>query len=167
LGHCTSNPPIHTGYSMRTEDRYIEVVSGNVCEEISVNLGRKKVLLRPIFIENDDGERDVMCYVPQDLQPRKMSRSLRWSATFCVRECKKHSRIERVSVVTSENLDATRNKLPPLVVSDNKCRHREGDEERTKKPNFHRYVSQGVKGTKSFSWSLRGIQVNFRTHIID
>jgi hypothetical protein len=55
---------------MKTEDRYVEIVSGNVYEEISVNLGRKKLLLRPIFIENDGGERDVLCYVPQDLQPK-------------------------------------------------------------------------------------------------
>ena len=51
---------------MRT-DEYMEVVSGDVYEEISVNLGGKNLLLRPIFIEND-GERDVLCYVPQDLQ---------------------------------------------------------------------------------------------------
>jgi hypothetical protein len=52
---------------MRT-DEYMEVVSGDVYEEISVNLGGKNLLLRPIFIENDGGERDVLCYVPQDLQ---------------------------------------------------------------------------------------------------
>ena len=48
----------------------MEVVSGDVYEEISVNLGGKNLLLRPIFIEND-GARDVLCYVPQDLQPKE------------------------------------------------------------------------------------------------
>ena len=53
---------------MRTEDEDFEVVPGNVYEEISINLSGKNLLLRPIFIENDSGERDVLCYVPQDLQ---------------------------------------------------------------------------------------------------
>jgi hypothetical protein len=53
---------------MRAEDEYIEVVSGNAYDEIALNHGEKDLLLRPIFIENDAGERDVLCYVAQDLE---------------------------------------------------------------------------------------------------
>jgi hypothetical protein len=42
-------------------------VSGDANDEIAVIFTGKDLLLRPIFIENDDGERDVLCYVPQNL----------------------------------------------------------------------------------------------------
>jgi hypothetical protein len=52
---------------MRTQREYYEVVSGDANDEIAVIFTGKDLLLRPIFIENDDGERDVLCYVPQNL----------------------------------------------------------------------------------------------------
>jgi hypothetical protein len=53
---------------MRTQRGYYEVVSGDTHDEISVIYTGQGLLLRPIFIENDEGERDVLCYVPQSLQ---------------------------------------------------------------------------------------------------
>ena len=53
---------------MRSQREYYEVVSGNANDEIAVIYTGKDLLLHPIFIENDDGERDVLCYVPQDLR---------------------------------------------------------------------------------------------------
>ena len=53
---------------MKTEDEYIEVVAGNVYDDIAVKHRSKTLFLRPIFLENDVGERDILCYVPQDLQ---------------------------------------------------------------------------------------------------
>ena len=53
---------------MRTQLEYYEVVLGDAHDEIAVIYTGQDVLLRPIFIENDDGERDVLCYVPQNLQ---------------------------------------------------------------------------------------------------
>jgi hypothetical protein len=52
---------------MRTQREYYEVVLGDAHDEIAVIDTGKDLLLRPIFIENDGGERDVLCYVPQDL----------------------------------------------------------------------------------------------------
>ena len=56
------DPPV------RTERDFYEVVSGAVRDEIAVMHAGKTLLLRPIFVENEGGERDVLCYVPQDLQ---------------------------------------------------------------------------------------------------
>jgi hypothetical protein len=42
-------------------------VPGAVRDQIAVNGTGRKLLLRPIFIESDSGERDVLCYVPQNL----------------------------------------------------------------------------------------------------
>jgi hypothetical protein len=53
---------------MRTERECYKVVSGDIYDEITVIYTGKNVLLRPIFIENDVGERDILCYVPQNLQ---------------------------------------------------------------------------------------------------
>ena len=52
---------------MRTQREYYEVVSGDAQDEIAAIHAGKDLLLRPIFIENDDGERDVLCYVPQNM----------------------------------------------------------------------------------------------------
>ena len=53
---------------METQREYFEVVSGDANDEIAVIYTGQDLLLRPIFIENDDGERDVLCFVPQNLQ---------------------------------------------------------------------------------------------------
>jgi hypothetical protein len=53
---------------MKTQREYYEVVAGDAHDEIAVIYTGQDLLLRPIFIENDDGERDVLCYVPQNLQ---------------------------------------------------------------------------------------------------
>jgi len=54
-----------------TEREHYEVVSGAERDEIAVISIGKSLLLRPIFIENDEGERDVLCFVPQDLQAKE------------------------------------------------------------------------------------------------
>jgi hypothetical protein len=56
---------------METQGEYFEVVSGDANDEIAVIYTGQDLLLRPIFIENDDGERDVLCFVPQNLQERE------------------------------------------------------------------------------------------------
>jgi hypothetical protein len=53
---------------MRTRRGYYEVVSGDAHDEISVIYTGQGLLLRSIFIENDEGERDVLRYVPQSLK---------------------------------------------------------------------------------------------------
>jgi hypothetical protein len=49
------------------EHEYIEVVLGDI-DDIAFKHGENNLFLRPIYIENAAGERDVLCYVPQDLQ---------------------------------------------------------------------------------------------------
>jgi hypothetical protein len=49
-----------------TEREYYEVVSGSARDEIAVTHSGKDLLLRPIFIENGRGEREILCYVPQN-----------------------------------------------------------------------------------------------------
>jgi hypothetical protein len=49
------------------EHEYIEVVLGDIDDDIAVKHGENNLFLRPIYIENAAGERDVLCYVPQDL----------------------------------------------------------------------------------------------------
>jgi hypothetical protein len=53
------------------EQEHFEVVSGSERDEIAVISTGENLLLRPIFVENDDGERGVLCYVPQDLQAKE------------------------------------------------------------------------------------------------
>jgi hypothetical protein len=50
-----------------SETEHFQVVPGAVRDQIAVNGSGRKLLLRPIFIESDSGERDVLCYVPQNL----------------------------------------------------------------------------------------------------
>jgi hypothetical protein len=73
---------------MRT-DEYMG--TGDAYDETRSTLA-EKTFLRPIFIENDGGERAFCAASRRTCRPTKMSRSLRWSATFCVRDRKKHSR---------------------------------------------------------------------------
>jgi hypothetical protein len=49
------------------EHEYIEVLLGDLDDDIAVKHGENNLFLRPIYIENAVGERDVLCYVPQDL----------------------------------------------------------------------------------------------------
>jgi hypothetical protein len=59
---------IEEDLAMRAQREYYDVLAGNARDEIVVTYTGQDLLLRPIFIENDDGERDVLCYVPQNLQ---------------------------------------------------------------------------------------------------
>jgi len=52
-----------------SETEHFQVVPGAVRDQIAVNVIGRKLLLRPIFIMNDSGERDILCYVPQNLPP--------------------------------------------------------------------------------------------------
>jgi hypothetical protein len=51
----------------RTEPGRYQIVSGAVRDEIAITDTGKNLLLRPIFIKSDSGEREVLCYVPQNL----------------------------------------------------------------------------------------------------
>jgi hypothetical protein len=51
---------------LTTERECYEVVAGSARDEMAVTYAGKYLLLRPIFIENDSGEREILCYVPQD-----------------------------------------------------------------------------------------------------
>jgi hypothetical protein len=51
----------------RTEPGRYQIVSGALRDEIAVTGTEKNLLLRPIFIKSDSGEREVLCYVPQNL----------------------------------------------------------------------------------------------------
>jgi hypothetical protein len=55
------------GNQSHPKHEYIEVVLGDTADDIAVKHGVNNLFLRPIFVENDAGERDVLCYVPQDL----------------------------------------------------------------------------------------------------
>jgi hypothetical protein len=50
-----------------SETEHFQVVPGAERDQIAINGTGRKLLLRPIFIESDSGERDVLCYVPQNL----------------------------------------------------------------------------------------------------
>ena len=59
-----------------------------------------------------------------------------------------------------EKLDRADREEPSLVPPDLDID--EGDEEKNEETEPSTgYASQGLKGTKAFSWRLRGIQVNF------
>jgi hypothetical protein len=51
----------------KTDRSRFQVVPGAVRDEVAVIGTGKNLRLRPIFIKNDSGERDVLCYVPQNL----------------------------------------------------------------------------------------------------
>ena len=53
------------------KQEHFEIVSGNVGDEIAVTSAGENLLLRPIFVENDHGERGVLCYVPQQLPAKE------------------------------------------------------------------------------------------------
>jgi hypothetical protein len=53
-----------------TIERHYEVVTGSARDEIAVTHTGKNLLLRPIFIKNDSSEREILCYVPQDLRAK-------------------------------------------------------------------------------------------------
>jgi hypothetical protein len=52
---------------VRSRWNYYDVVLGDLQHESAVINTKEGLLLRPIFVENEGGEREILCYVPQSL----------------------------------------------------------------------------------------------------